>query len=49
MIAYVFVFEMTIKIIGLTPRGYIKSYLNCFDGFITIIGILDIGLLYIDF
>jgi len=34
---------MIIKIIGLTPVGYIKNNLNFFDGFITIISICDLG------
>ena len=34
---------MTIKMIGLTPKEYIKNGLNCFDGIITIVGILDVG------
>jgi len=34
---------MIIKIIGLTPKIYVKNTLNCFDGLITIVGIVDIS------
>ena len=35
---------MIIKIIALGPQDYVKNSLNCFDGFITIISILDLGM-----
>ena len=37
---------MLIKISGLTPKGYIRSKLNLFDCLITIIGVIDIGILF---
>ena len=41
--SYLFIFEMIIKIIALTPKGYIKDKMNILDGLIAILAILEIG------
>lgn len=39
----IFLIEMYIKLIALTPRGYIRDGMNCFDGFIVIVSVVDYG------
>ena len=41
-ITYFFVFEMVLKLIGLTPKYYIKNNLNCFDAIITLIALFEL-------
>ena len=36
--------EMLIKVLALTPRGYLKNNWNVFDGTLVIISIIDIVL-----
>ena len=36
---------MILKMYSLTPKVYVKSNLNCFDGIISITGILELGLI----
>ena len=38
---YTFVFEMSIKIIGLGPLGYVRDKMNLFDGFLVSISVLE--------
>jgi len=37
-----FAIEMIMKLIGLTPRGYVDDKMNIFDGLLVIVGIIDI-------
>lgn len=37
-----FAVEMVLKLFGLTPRGYVADKLNLFDGFLVIVGFVDI-------
>lgn len=37
-----FAIEMIMKLFGLTPRGYVSDKMNIFDGFLVIVGIVDI-------
>lgn len=38
----VFVIEMIAKVLGYTPKGYIKNKWNLFDGFLVIVSLIDI-------
>jgi hypothetical protein len=44
----IFGIEMIMKIIGLSPRGYISDSFNIFDGLLVIIGLIDIIVLQDD-
>jgi hypothetical protein len=35
---------MIIKLIALSPTGYLSIPMNNFDGFITVIGLIDYGI-----
>lgn len=38
----IFLVEMVIKILGLGPVNYVRDYMNCFDGTIVIISIVEL-------
>ena len=38
----IFAVEMVMKLIGLTPKGYVSDKMTIFDGLLVIIGIIDI-------
>lgn len=38
----VFIIEMGIKIIGLTPRGYASDKMNLFDGAIVMLSMIEL-------
>ena len=46
IIIFLFLIEMVIKIIALSPHDYFKSKLNFFDALITIIGLIEYCLIY---
>ncbi|XP_065662158.1 sodium channel protein type 3 subunit alpha isoform X4 [Hydra vulgaris] len=41
----IFIFEMMIKLVGYTPRGYVQNKWNLFDGVLVILSVIDILLL----
>jgi hypothetical protein len=44
ILIFIFFFEMIMKIIGLTPRGYIIDKFNIFDCLIVIISLVEFSL-----
>ena len=38
----IFIVEMVIKIIGLTPKGYASDKMNLFDGLIVLLSIVEL-------
>ena len=42
LIAYVFIFEMIVKIIDFGPKEYISNFLNCFDCIVTNLAVVDL-------
>jgi hypothetical protein len=41
--SYVFILEMGIKLVALTPAGYLRDKINILDGVIVIMAILELG------
>ena len=46
VITYIFLYEMSIKIIALGPKVYASNGINLFDGIITILALIDISIVY---
>lgn len=44
---YIFIAEMAIKIMALGSLGYVRDVMNCFDGLIVIMSIIDISKIFI--
>jgi hypothetical protein len=41
---FIFIFEMSIKILALNPVGYVRDKINLFDGSIVILSLVDLSL-----